>query len=92
MRHEDCSLREYGDGQHIVAYVEVDHPAYQRVRHFKSMVREVAYFDTGDKGKQIGADFYFYYGVRPSVYRRIKAKLESILGVEIEPARGVKIE
>lgn len=79
----DASLREYGDGQHIVAYVEVDHPAYQRIRGFKSVVNVVPYFDTKNKGKQIGADFYFNYR-KTSTYYDVRTRLEALLGVEIE--------
>jgi hypothetical protein len=77
----NASLREFGDGQYIVAYVEVDNPAYQRIRHFKSVVREVPYFDTRNKGKQIGTDFYFERKNRPG---EIIKRFEALLGVRIE--------
>lgn len=81
--YNEASIREFGDNKHIVAYVEVDNPAYQRIRHFQRVMLEVPYFDTKNKGKQIGADFYFDYR-KNNDKGRARKRLENILGVKME--------
>lgn len=84
----NASIREFGDSQTIVAYVEVDNPAYQRVRHLKKMTLEVPYFDTKNKGKQIGCDFYFECKTGRRQCKSITRLLERMLGVKVEKFRG----
>ncbi len=84
--YNDASLREFGDDIHMVAYVEVNHLVYSRIKHFKRIVNQVDYFNLKDKGKLIGSDFCFDYH-RHGDKGRIRVRLEALLGVKLEPFR-----
>lgn len=81
--YKGISLREFGDNKHMVAYVEINHPVYSRIRKFKRVTAQVDYYNTKDKGKVIGSDFYFDYrtGGNKTATRN---RLEKLMGVKIE--------
>lgn len=81
--YNQATLREFGDGQHLVAYVEIKHPAYKRIRNFKRIMLEVPYCNLKDKAKCIGFDFYFDYKKNHDKVAT-RARLEKLLGVKLE--------
>lgn len=81
--YNQATLREFGDGQHLVAYVEVNHPVYKRIRNFKRITLEAPYCNLKDKAKCIGFDFYFNYK-KNSDKTRVRARLEKLLGIKLE--------
>lgn len=84
--YSQATLREFGDGQHLIAYVEVNHPVYKRIRNFKRVAFEVPYYNLKDKGKVIGYDFYFDYKNKYD-RRDVRARLEKLLAVKLDKFR-----
>lgn len=84
--YNQVTLREFGDNKHIVAYVEINHPVYKRIRNFKRVALEVPYYNLKDKGKVIGYDFYFDYKNKYD-RRDVRARLEKLLVVKLDKFR-----
>lgn len=81
--YNQATLREFGDGQHLVAYVEVNHPGYKNISDRKITVNKVAYYNLKNKSKVVGYDFYFKFN---SVRNKnlLRKSLEKSLNVKLE--------
>ena len=78
--YDEASLREYGDGQHLIAYVEINYSAYDSLKRSKSVNWTSDY---RFKGKLIAKDFAFEFQ-NSSDKRDIKKRLEKLLKTKLE--------
>ena len=80
---DEASLREYGDSKHLIAYVEVDHPAYDSLKRSKRVAWTSRYYDTNNEGRLMAQDFAFRY-TNSSDKRDVRNRLEKLLKVKLQ--------
>lgn len=79
-----ASLREFGDNQYIIAFVEKEHPAFEAIKQIKRICLTIPYFNLKSKNKKpVACDFYFQPKNKYDK-RAVCSRLEKLLGVSLE--------
>jgi len=76
---QEASIREYGDNQHVVLYVEKDHPAFARLKQGNGYEYSQHYYHGSySLAKPVAVDLFYQYG-DSNPKHRVKEKLRRIL-------------
>lgn len=79
MAWQDVAIREYGDGQHLVLYVEAGHPAFDRLSKSNGCAFSQNYYHRRySLTKPVAKDFFFRYG-NSNPKRQVLKRLQKIL-------------
>ncbi len=76
---QDASIREYGDNERVVLYIEKDHPAFDRLKKTNGYEFANSYYHGSySQLKPVAADFYYQYS-DSNPQRQVVQKLRRIL-------------